>query len=242
MKKDDRLMAVLSVWGILLVLLGHSGFEEAVIRENLGWLHSWIYSFHMPLFFMISGYLFSLTNASFIDIDLWAFTHKKILRLLVPYVTMGTIVFLIKFAFSNLSHASRDFTIGNFLYMFIAPSAPNSTMGYLWYIVTLFVMFFIVVLLNKMHVNMKNPLCCCIMIIVCWLMENSLPKTYLFSLSAVIHYLPSFLLGILFNRYKQELLNLVNRGGAQPYHIVICNNNTFNRLYSPHSEIRHLGT
>ena len=38
-KKDNKLMALLSVWGILLVLLGHSGFEESEIQQNLGWLH-----------------------------------------------------------------------------------------------------------------------------------------------------------------------------------------------------------
>ena len=96
MKNDNQLMALLSVWGILLVVLGHSGFEEPVIKQELSDLHSWIYSFHMPLFFMISGYLFSLTNKSFVDIQLDKFMQKKVLRLLVPYVTIGTIVYLIK--------------------------------------------------------------------------------------------------------------------------------------------------
>lgn len=52
MKKDNQLMALLSVWGILLVVLGHSGSEEPVIKQELSDLHSWIYSFHMPLFFI----------------------------------------------------------------------------------------------------------------------------------------------------------------------------------------------
>lgn len=62
MSKSNHLIALLPVWGILLVVLGHSGFEEPIIQNELSWLHSWIYSFHMPLFFLISGYLFSLTN------------------------------------------------------------------------------------------------------------------------------------------------------------------------------------
>ena len=33
-KKDNKLMALLSVWGILLVLLGHSGFEEPEIQQK----------------------------------------------------------------------------------------------------------------------------------------------------------------------------------------------------------------
>ena len=34
--------------GILLVVLGHT-FNIPV------WLHNWIYSFHMPLFFLLAG-------------------------------------------------------------------------------------------------------------------------------------------------------------------------------------------
>lgn len=37
--------------GILLVILGHTNVPSIV--------HTIIYSFHMPLFFIISGYLFS---------------------------------------------------------------------------------------------------------------------------------------------------------------------------------------
>ena len=65
MRKDNKLMALLSVWRIILVVLGHSGFEEPIIQQKLDLLHKWIYSFHMPLFFMISGYLFSYTNKDF---------------------------------------------------------------------------------------------------------------------------------------------------------------------------------
>lgn len=213
MKKDNQLMALLSVWGILLVVLGHSGFEEPEIQQNLGRLHGWIYSFHMPLFFMISGYLFSLTNKSFVDIQLGNFIQKKVLRLLVPYVTIGSIVYLIKFAFSSLSHASRDFTIGNFFYMFIAPSNPNSTMGYLWYIVTLFVVFAIVVLLNKLRIDMKKPLWCLVLILVFLALDSCMPKVVLFNLNAVIHYMPAFLMGILFKKYEDSILTFINRGG-----------------------------
>lgn len=212
MKKENQLMALLSVWGILLVVLGHSGFEEPEIQQNLGRLHGWIYSFHMPLFFMISGYLFSLTNKSFVDIQLGKFMQKKVLRLLVPYVTIGSIVYLIKFAFSSLSHASRDFTIGNFFYMFIAPSNPNSTMGYLWYIVTLFVVFAIVVLLNKLRIDMKKPLWCLVLILVFLALDSCMPKVVLFNLNAVIHYMPAFLMGILFKKYEDSILTFINRG------------------------------
>lgn len=75
--KDNKLMALLSIWGILLVVLGHSGFEESIIQQKLKILHNWIYNFHMPLFFMISGYLFSYTNKDFIKIDFFEFIQKR---------------------------------------------------------------------------------------------------------------------------------------------------------------------
>lgn len=212
MKKDNHLMALLSVWGILLVVIGHSGFNEPIVQENLGWLHSWVYSFHMPLFFMISGYLFSLTNKSFVDIDAGKFLWKKVLRLLVPYVTIGTVVYLIKFALSNLSYASRDYTLGNFLYMFIAPESPDSTMGYLWYIITLFVVFAIVVLLNKMRVDMKKTAWCVSVIVAAFILRNLMPRMVLFNMSAVINYLPYFVLGILLNEYEKPILAFINGG------------------------------
>lgn len=55
--KSDRLISLMSLWGIILVVLGHSGFEETIVMKQLSALHTWIYSFHMPLFFFISGYL-----------------------------------------------------------------------------------------------------------------------------------------------------------------------------------------
>lgn len=212
MKKDNQLMALLSVWGILLVVLGHSGFEEPNIQQELWWLHSWIYSFHMPLFFMISGYLFSLTNKSFVDINPGKFMWKKVLRLLVLYVTIGTVVYLIKFAFSGLSHASRDFTIGNLFYMFVAPADPNSTMGYLWYIVTLFVVFALIIFLSKLRIDLKRTLWCLAVLSLCWLAERTMPSIKLFNLNAVVHYTPYFVIGILYKKYEHSVMAFVNRG------------------------------
>lgn len=78
MKKDNRLIAILSVFGILLVVLGHSGFEEEIIKQTYAGLHRWIYSFHMPLFFLISGYLFAYTTSDFSKLDVGRLLKKKL--------------------------------------------------------------------------------------------------------------------------------------------------------------------
>ena len=58
-------------YGIILMLIGHLHVNELMV---------WIYSFHMPLFFFVSGYLFSV-KTSFLD-----FTASKVRRMVIPYL------------------------------------------------------------------------------------------------------------------------------------------------------------
>ena len=62
----------------------------------------------------------------------------------MPYFVMGTIIFVIKYALSGLSHAAREFTVANFFKMFVIPGASYSTIGHLWYVFTLYFVFLFV--------------------------------------------------------------------------------------------------
>lgn len=65
--------------GILLVVLGHTaGLPTS--------LHNYIYSFHMPAFFILSGYLF---NPNKIDTNAFNFIKAKFYRLIVPAWVLG---------------------------------------------------------------------------------------------------------------------------------------------------------
>lgn len=66
-------------FGILLVVLGHTSRSAGLV--------SWIFSFHMPLFFIISGILFH--ERQFLD----SF-KKKVARLLIPYLFFGIVTFV----------------------------------------------------------------------------------------------------------------------------------------------------
>ena len=63
--------------GIVLVLIGH-------ISQNKN-LHYFIYSFHMPLFFIISGYLYSEKEQ---------YVRKKAKSILLPYLLWSIVSFL----------------------------------------------------------------------------------------------------------------------------------------------------
>lgn len=83
---------------ICLVVLGHtiqygSGTEylqQGLFYSNI--LFKIIYSFHMPLFMMISGYLFSYTVEKY---SLGAFLRNRFDRLLIPIAAWGTVMFII---------------------------------------------------------------------------------------------------------------------------------------------------
>ena len=63
-------------FAILLVIAGHANaFNDSV--------KTWIYSFHMPLFFMISGLTLSEKKLSL------KLVEKKVRVLLVPYIVWG---------------------------------------------------------------------------------------------------------------------------------------------------------
>lgn len=204
-------MAFLSIWGIILVVIGHSGFTSPDIANRLSIFHQWIYTFHMPLFFFISGYLYSLTNRSFQQIDNGRFIAKKFNRLLIPYFVLGVVIFIIKYVFANLSTADRIFSIDSFLYMFIAPQAPNSTMGFLWYLITLFVIFLIVRAISWMRLNLKSNINCLFIIALSWIAELFLPRITFLNISGVLWYLPFFICGILF---QFNIRNKVIWGGG----------------------------
>ena len=71
--------------GILLVVLGHSGFSL-----NIRW---WIWSFHMPLFFLLSGLVFSINKYP----GFYFLFKKRNISLLRPYFFFTLIVLLLLF-------------------------------------------------------------------------------------------------------------------------------------------------
>ena len=69
--------------GILLVVLGHNDFEAISL-----FIHQVIYSFHIPLFFFLSGYFIN------ISIPFFDFVKKRFNALLKPFLFT---IFLIYF-------------------------------------------------------------------------------------------------------------------------------------------------
>ena len=84
--KNKRLKYIDVVKGIaiILVVLGHRSFSEKVVQA--------IYLFHMPLFFIVSGYLDTMSVSTLKDIKTIA--KKKISGLIYPYFILGSIIII----------------------------------------------------------------------------------------------------------------------------------------------------
>lgn len=99
----DNTLSVLKWIGILLVVLGHVGLENTE-----GWskgVHDFIYMFHMPLFFIASGYFFTASNIDF----KFDFFKRKINSLYIPFVKWSLIFLLLHNAFFILGILNENY-------------------------------------------------------------------------------------------------------------------------------------
>jgi len=58
MGKKLTQVSFLFVFATLLVVIGHA---DITLDYRDLWIYKWVYSFHMPLFFFLSGFLFAYT-------------------------------------------------------------------------------------------------------------------------------------------------------------------------------------
>ena len=127
-------------FGILLVVFGH---HHTV-------LNPYIYSFHMPLFFLLSG-IFHPSNQT-----LGAFIRKRARQLLLPYFLFSCILFLIWMLTTQvlgLFGSPEDSVAESFMGIFIGTRIPGiSTIvwgGTMWFLPCLFIVGFLYQLLAK---------------------------------------------------------------------------------------------
>ena len=121
--------------GIIAVVLGHSGNLDL----------KYLYWFHMPLFFLLSGYLYkSISNAT----QLPSIVKKYSLRLLLPYFSFLVVITAVRYIFRfssgrlDLQWVLQD--IGNLL---LGGRFIGGWYGPFWFITTLFFTFILFSLL-----------------------------------------------------------------------------------------------
>ena len=189
---------------IILVVIGHYSPDNAPLWYNS--LLKFIYSFHMPVFLFISGFIYIATKK---EESYLSFLFKKVKRLLIPYFSTSVIIISIKLFSQGNAYLENPVTINSYFEIFYLPVA-----GYfLWFIIALWWMFVITPLFK----TRKLRLC-------------------LFLISAIIAYLPFepthilcanefkrmfiyFMLGVTLYDYKEYFDTIINRFSHIHFHI-----------------------
>lgn len=183
---------------IVLVVLGHSFIGE---NNNIliRYVIKVIYSFHMPIFFFVSGFLaikiFNLDNI----IEKFKFLKNKFIKLMIPYFLVTLLAIPIKLVMN--SFVKRKIEMSEVIIdMFVFPN--KNPVASLWFIYTLFIIFFIAVICNKIKVNKM------IYISLTCLLISAFFKVEFMNIYGVFRNLVFFYLGLLIRiTYKLEEIN-----------------------------------
>ena len=131
--------------GIFLVVLGHSIKQTGVSAGWIKILTYIIYSFHMPLFFCLSGFV-SAKILTMNRKERGSYIVARARRLLIPYFTIGLIYIPIKLKMSDV--AVKPFTTGDIWKILIGQNPDVS----LWFLYILF----LIELISALVVNSYN--------------------------------------------------------------------------------------
>ena len=140
MKKRQEIQFInfLQFIGPIFVILGHSlngipleGFWRIFTKK-------WIYMFHMPLFFMIAGYLLA-SNNWIKEKNYKSFIKKKFYRLVVPYLVWNGIFYVPKYFLQTYLVDDVQFNIFYLIKIFIAPR--QNIWGHTWFLVGIFLVY-----------------------------------------------------------------------------------------------------
>ena len=139
-KKKIEWISILQGWSMLLVIIGHitltNQFKDPAFPFS-AFLEKIIYSFHMPLFMFISGYLFHLTrinkNATYQSVII-----DKLKRFGIPFSFFTSLTIILKLLLSHLMKSPVILELNYFIDVFIL--FKTNPLGEMWFLVTLFIL------------------------------------------------------------------------------------------------------
>lgn len=149
-KLNISYISYLQIIGPIFVVLGHS--LNGIEVSGFWYIFSkqFIYFFHMPLFFMISGYLLS-HNGWQKNKTYGEFIINKFKRLIIPYFVWNVIFVFPKMLFENYISDSVSSNPLMIFKTFIYPR--QSIWGHTWFLVGLFLLYLLTPIWKRLFAN-----------------------------------------------------------------------------------------
>lgn len=137
--------------GIILMIMGHVWFGEIFDK--------WIHAFHMPLFFVVSGFFYTKNNKrTYLTI-----VKKNVLSLIVPYIVLSTfylILYYLLYGYNSM--------LGMIKYVCLFNTTTFPIAGAMWFLTSLFWTIIIYTSMDRLiHNNiLKNIIFICIPVVI----------------------------------------------------------------------------
>lgn len=152
MKRRENIIDIIRAFGIILVIIGHC--------INNYFIKSFIYLFHLPLFFILSGYLYNDKEAKYP----WEFFGKKLRKFLIYYFIYGSFLVLFHNLFITMGIIGDQpkYSIANFITEIINSILMISREPFsagMWFIPVLFVSIIIYNFITYFSQKSKNKKC-----------------------------------------------------------------------------------
>lgn len=116
--------------GIILVVFAHINYTPNILNA--------IYSFHMPLFFLISGMMFSKQKYN----SFLKFVKRKFTTLICPYIFFYILAIVYIYGFQTIINGLSSFNFQQFLFdfmqMFLSQGSSKVVSAPLWFVLCLF--------------------------------------------------------------------------------------------------------
>lgn len=161
-KQRSRVLDVAKGLAMLLVVYAHINYK----RESL----IYIYSFHMPFFFLLSGVFFDKKKYSFSQ-----FVKNRFVKLICPYLFFSVLLLVATIAIEIVTGGFSLQTIESlkspFIQIFIAQNSSVMLCAPLWFVPCLFVVEILYYAISKL----KTPfivLICSLLVVAGWLLES----------------------------------------------------------------------
>ena len=208
-QKKIAYIAIAQLIGCILVILGHSIPLNWQIPNAIYQADVFLYTFHMPLFFFVSGYLFYKTK-SFERYTFAAYIKKRSFRLMLPYVVLTGIGFIPKILTNKFFGDGAQLSLMYFVKAFLVPR--QNVWGHFWFLPTLLLISLFSFAFAKLKT--KSPAAYGIVTVLLFGLTLVPKLTDWFAVNDILKYTCFYALGLLFADTKAET---VITGGKTKY-------------------------
>lgn len=204
--KDNRIEYIdyIKAFACFLVVLGHliqslqkSGIDQ--YRNITTFINWFIYLFHMPLFMCMSGFLYTKNKKRFTWSEYRKFEIKKIINLIIPYITFYLLSVFINMMMAKSVNTVRG--VKDILNMFNNPIAPY------WFLYALLSIFIVIPIMERIC---KDKYTIVFSILVVMKIIGIFIHTNIYFIDSIMNYAIYFYLGCFFNKRKNINKNIIN--------------------------------